>query len=74
MSAGALVDRVLKIGPATLRHRFEVADYDLDATLDSGQAFRWEASDGGWEGVVGERWQHRSAKEADGNCEAWSET
>lgn len=33
-----------------------VRHYDLAATLDSGQAFRWEARDGAWEGVVGRRW------------------
>lgn len=33
-----------------------VRDYDLDATLSSGQAFRWEFVDGAWEGVIGERW------------------
>ena len=33
-----------------------VEDYDLEATLTSGQAFRWKRSDGGWEGVVNGRW------------------
>jgi N-glycosylase/DNA lyase len=33
-----------------------VAGYDLDATLTSGQAFRWETLQGGWEGVIGSRW------------------
>src|SRR5262245_26423938 len=31
-------------------------DYDLAATLTSGQAFRWEFHDGGWEGIVGSHW------------------
>jgi N-glycosylase/DNA lyase len=31
---------------------FCVRDYDLAATLTSGQAFRWEACGGGWTGVV----------------------
>lgn len=35
---------------------FPVADYDLAATLDGGQAFRWERRAGGWEGVVAGRW------------------
>lgn len=35
---------------------FAVRDYDLAATLSSGQAFRWRLLDGGWEGIVGERW------------------
>jgi N-glycosylase/DNA lyase len=35
---------------------FPVRDYDLAATLTSGQAFRWELRDGGWEAVVKARW------------------
>jgi N-glycosylase/DNA lyase len=31
-------------------------DYDLVATLSSGQAFRWEWRAEGWEGVIGSRW------------------
>jgi N-glycosylase/DNA lyase len=31
-------------------------DYDLAATLSSGQAFRWRAVDDGWEGVIAGRW------------------
>ena len=31
-------------------------DYDLSATLDSGQAFRWAPAGSGWEGVVAGRW------------------
>lgn len=35
----------------------EVREYDLAATLDSGQAFRWErGEDGAWRGVIGSRW------------------
>ncbi len=30
-----------------------VRDYDLAATLDSGQAFRWQLHDGAWTGVIG---------------------
>jgi N-glycosylase/DNA lyase len=38
-------------------HTFEVADYDLAGTLNSGQSFRWNATpDGGWEAVVAGRW------------------
>jgi N-glycosylase/DNA lyase len=36
--------------------RFPVVDYDLAATLDSGQVFRWTPYDGGWEGVVRRHW------------------
>src|SRR5881394_3966210 len=33
-----------------------VRDYDLAATLSSGQAFRWRYRDGAWAGVVDHRW------------------
>ena len=33
-----------------------VRDYDLAATLDSGQAFRWQPCNDSWVGVVGQRW------------------
>jgi N-glycosylase/DNA lyase len=36
--------------------RFPVRDYDLAATLNSGQTFRWEYRDGFWENVIGSRW------------------
>lgn len=39
-----------------LRASFPVIDYDLDATLNSGQSFRWTFRDQGWNGVVGKRW------------------
>jgi len=32
-----------------------VRDYDLAATLDSGQVFRWQAIGGSWHGVVGKQ-------------------
>lgn len=35
---------------------FPVRDYDLAATLASGQAFRWRHVGGVWEGVVAGRW------------------
>lgn len=35
---------------------FPVRDYDLGATLESGQAFRWNHVDGGWNGVIQNRW------------------
>ena len=35
---------------------FPVGDYSLDATLASGQAFRWQQSHPSWIGVVGARW------------------
>lgn len=33
-----------------------VRDYDLAATLASGQAFRWKLHDGAWEGVIAQHW------------------
>lgn len=38
------------------RNEFSVRDYDLAATLTSGQAFRWKFRDGAWEGVIHGRW------------------
>ena len=35
---------------------FPVEKYDLSATLDSGQAFRWRQSDDTWTGVIHGRW------------------
>ncbi|MCX7871975.1 MAG: hypothetical protein N2487_01670 [Verrucomicrobiae bacterium] len=35
---------------------FHVQDYNLDLTLDSGQTFRWQKINGGWEGVVSKKW------------------
>jgi N-glycosylase/DNA lyase len=35
---------------------FPVRDYDLAATLASGQAFRWRQRGAEWEGVIGARW------------------
>lgn len=35
---------------------FRVRPYDLAATLNSGQAFRWRPAGAGFEGVVGRRW------------------
>jgi N-glycosylase/DNA lyase len=39
-----------------VRAVFAVENYDLAATLASGQAFRWRCSLGGWTGVVDGRW------------------
>ncbi|MGB0582506.1 MAG: DNA-3-methyladenine glycosylase family protein [Limisphaerales bacterium] len=39
-----------------MKKTFHAADYDLAATLDSGQAFRWKFTDAGWEGTIGDRW------------------
>src|ERR1017187_2827870 len=42
-----------------------VRDYDLAATLDSGQEFRWQSVDHSWHGVVG-RHSLRLTQTADG--------
>ena len=44
---------------------FPVAEYDLDATLASGQVFRWRREADGWTGVVGGRWVRLAV---DKNC------
>jgi N-glycosylase/DNA lyase len=41
---------------AACRTVFSVHDYDLAATLTSGQVFRWQLRDNCWEGVIGRRW------------------
>jgi N-glycosylase/DNA lyase len=38
------------------RASFPVENYDLAATLTSGQAFRWSPSGEAWAGVIGEHW------------------
>lgn len=48
--------RPLRQGEAGCQAVFPVCDYDLAATLSSGQAFRWAQAAGGWEGVIGRRW------------------
>jgi len=35
---------------------FVLRDYDLGATLISGQAFRWRRQDESWVGIIGDRW------------------
>jgi N-glycosylase/DNA lyase len=49
---------------------FPVRDYDLAATLDSGQAFRWRQVDGGWNGVIHNRWVRLRADEFSITAEA----
>lgn len=43
---------------------FVVRDYDLAATLTSGQAFRWRWHDDGWIGVIGNNWVRLRATES----------
>ena len=42
---------------------FPLRDYDLAATLTSGQAFRWREVDGAWENIIAGRWVRLSAKD-----------
>jgi N-glycosylase/DNA lyase len=41
---------------AAVSRSFLAHDYDLAATLSSGQTFRWQLREGWWEGVIGARW------------------
>ena len=34
----------------------QVSNYNLDATLSSGQSFRWKKAGKTWEGIIGEKW------------------
>jgi len=42
---------------------FNLGDYDLAATLSSGQVFRWRADNGSWIGVIGSHWVRLRADE-----------
>jgi N-glycosylase/DNA lyase len=44
------------------KHELHVRDYDLAATLDSGQVFRWRRVGDAWEGVVVGRWVRISSQ------------
>jgi N-glycosylase/DNA lyase len=46
------------------RVTFAADDYDLAATLSSGQAFRWHLQNGAWEGVVAGRWVRLIAEDS----------
>src|SRR5947208_12797156 len=43
------------LSPSNTR-TFPVKDYDLAATLSSGQAFRWRKDGANWVGVIGRHW------------------
>lgn len=49
---------------ASLTRTFPVENYDLAATLCSGQAFRWQPCLGGWTGIIGDRWVRLSSGSA----------
>ena len=42
-----------------------VRDYDLSATLDSGQVFRWQQRADSWTGIVGNRWVRLTQRPGD---------
>jgi N-glycosylase/DNA lyase len=42
---------------------FQAPDYALATTLNSGQAFRWQAHGHGWVGVIGGRWVRLEAEQ-----------
>ena len=44
-------------------HRIQVEDYDLAATVTSGQAFRWRPSGTGWESAIQGTWVRIEASE-----------
>ena len=52
----ANVDPHCDLHPRNCNAVFRVRDYDLGATLNSGQAFRWETCGDSWTGVVRGRW------------------
>jgi len=42
--------------PDPTRILLPAREYNLAATLNSGQTFRWRSGEEGWEGIVGDRW------------------
>lgn len=44
------------MNPDSFQKEFRVNDYDLAATLASGQAFRWKFRNDAWESVIDSRW------------------
>ena len=49
---------------------FPIRDYDLTATLESGQAFRWNFINGGWNSVICNHWVRLRADEFSITAEA----
>lgn len=66
------------MSPQACHVTFAVQDYDLGATLTSGQAFRWQRRNGWWEGVIGNHWvrlcqlESGVAAEAISNAGEWA--
>jgi N-glycosylase/DNA lyase len=46
----------------TAQTLLRASNYALGETLSSGQAFRWRAVNGAWEGVIGKRWVRLSSE------------
>jgi N-glycosylase/DNA lyase len=51
-----VVQKIPSIMEPAANTLLRVRDYDLAATLDSGQVFRWQEDNGRWTGVVGNHW------------------
>lgn len=47
---------IICVEMTVFRASFPVEDYDLAATLASGQAFRWSRAGDAWDGIIGEHW------------------
>jgi N-glycosylase/DNA lyase len=61
--------------PAPLSEtRFPARIYDLGATLDSGQCFRWQFHAGNWQGVIGSHWVRLSSDNEGIRAAAWPPT
>lgn len=52
---------LITMKPRLFETTLPVRDYDLDATLTSGQVFGWEQGESGWQGVVQGRWVELAA-------------
>lgn len=61
MPAGVCAEPAAAGPGRTCRHTWAARDYDLAATLESGQVFRWRPYAGGWEGIVAGRWVRLTA-------------
>lgn len=61
MPVETCVDPAARPAAPSCRHTWPVRNYDLAATLESGQVFRWTPVAGGWEGIVAGHWVRLSA-------------
>ena len=58
---GSLV--AIPTSAASCSNVFQIQDYDLTATLTSGQAFRWRRDGESWLGVIGTHWVRLQARD-----------